>query len=388
MGALEGIRVVHLMRTFPASLCTMYLADQGADVVRVEEPRYIERRIVGDGAFYTPLLQMTDRNKRSIQVDIKADGGNDVIRRLVANADVFVEGMRPGTADRLGIGYEDLRAVNDRLIYASLTGFGQDGPYSRLPGHDLNYIGIMGLLQIDAQSDRAPSVPSIPVADMAGALSLALGITTALVARASTGTGQRVDAAMSDAIAPWMIMTMAIGLAGQVSDVQEHWHDRDKSPYYNTFRCGDGRDVALGCNEPWLWANFCREIGHPELVEQQHVSGAEREAVHATVTTILAAKTSEEWIELLQRADVPITPVLSLEESYADPHIVHRDLYPQVDTPAGMLRTVGNWLKLSDKRHTIRTPAPAPGQHTDEVLRECGFDEHQVAALREQGVVA
>jgi crotonobetainyl-CoA:carnitine CoA-transferase CaiB-like acyl-CoA transferase len=388
MQALRGIRVLHLTRTFPASVCSMYLADQGADVIRIDEPGYIGRRSAGDGAFYIPLLQIIDRNKRSIQLDLKADGGPELVHRLAADADVFIEGLRPGVADRLGIGYGALRQVNERLIYASLSGYGQDGPYSMLPGHDLNYLGLSGLLDYSIEPGKEPTIPAIPIGDMAGAMQLALGIVTALVARAVSGKGQRVDAAISDVLSAWMIMPMAFKSAGGTGDVLDHWIDRANSPYYNIFCCKDGRYVTLGCNEPWLWQNFCRAIGHPDLVEVQHSSGATRSAALATVRSVMASRGRDEWVAALRESDVPIAPVLSMEEAFADPHMVHRDVFRGAAPGSGLARTIGDWVKLSESPMSIRSEAPAPGQHTDEVLREAGFGESDIGELRDRGVVS
>lgn len=366
----------------------MILGDQGADVIRVDEPGYLQRRMAGDGAFYGPLLEILDRNKRSIQVDLKSEDGSDVVRRLVEHADVFIEGLRPGVADRLGVGYQALSGINERLIFASLTGYGQDGPYAGVPGHDLNYIALSGMLDFGFTADQQPTVPNLPFADMAGAVQLALGILTALVDRQRTGKGQRIDASMSDVMAAWMITPLALLLSRDGTQAYAQWADRVHSPYYNLYRCADGRYVSLGCNEPWLWAKFCNVVGHPELIERQHVEGDDRQAVFDTVAQVLETKSRDEWVAILRVADVPVAPVLSLEESFSDPHIAHRQLYVNAPSPSGTHRTVGDWLKLSESPGTIRQPAPLPGQHTDEILREFGYDAAEITKLRDRGTVA
>lgn len=366
----------------------MILGDQGADVIRVDEPGWIARRMAGDGAFYGPLLEILDRNKRSIQVDLKAPGGADVVKRLVEDADVFIECLRPGVADRLGVGYEALSAVNERLIFASLTGYGQDGPYAQVPGHDLNYIALTGMLDFGFTADQQPEVPNLPFADMAGAMQLTLGILTALVDRHRTGKGQRIDASMSDVMAAWMITPLALLLSRDGTNAYAQWADRVNSPYYNVYRCADGRYVSLGCNEPWLWAKLCNVIGHPELIERQHLEGEARRAVLDTVAQVLASKDRDDWVTLLRNADVPVAPVLSLEESFTDPHIVHRQLYVEAQSPSGIQRTIGDWLKLSGSPGTIRHPAPHPGQHTDEILHGLGYDDSRIGELRNRGTVA
>lgn len=386
--ALEGIRVVHLTRTFPASFCSMYLADMGAEVIKVEEPGYLTKKAVGEGAVYHKLLETIDRNKKSIQINLKDDAGREALRKLVTTADVFLEGLRPGVTTRLGIGYEDLRKINPRLIYASLSGYGQDGPYAQIPGHDLNYTGISGVVDATGPKDGPPRFPGIPIADLGGAMHVTLGITTALLARERTGEGQHVDAAMSDVMVSWMVMSFANWLGtGRAYARGEDWVTGG-APYYNVYQCGDGKYLSLGGTETWLWGNFCKAIGRPELIEQQFATGADRERIFGILNDVFKQKSRDEWVAILQAADACIAPIHSLEESFENEHIKYRELYVDQQIDGRTQKTLGQFMKLSGTPGTIRTPAPKPGQHTSDLLTELGYGQDEIAKLRDAGAVA
>lgn len=387
--ALEGIRVVHVTRTFPASMATMYLADMGAEVIKIEEPGYMARRAVGEAKMLEQLSWIIDRNKKSVQLNLKDAEAREALLKLVDTADVFVEGLRPGVMRRLGFGYEELSARNPRLVYASLSGYGQSGPYVDLAGHDLNYIAIAGILDVTGRKGEAPFPPGVPIADLGGgAVQLALGILTALLARERTGRGQYVDAAMTDQMATWMVLHLASYLyTGQVPTRGDIFAS-GVMPFYRVYECADGRYISIGTTEPWLFANFCRAIGREDFIPRQYAgeSPEQREQMAQEIAAIMRTKTRAEWFELLRKADVCVAPVNTLDEAIRDPQLVHRQMFPEQQRPDGRRFTsVGMALKFSDTPGTLRTPAPADGEHTTETLRALGYSEAQIAAMRARG---
>lgn len=387
--ALEGIRVVHVTRTFPASMATMYLADMGAEVIKIEEPGYMARRAVGEAKMLEQLSWIIDRNKKSVQLNLKDEEAREALHKLIDTADVFVEGLRPGVMERLGFGYEALRKRNPRLIYASLSGYGQDGPYAQIAGHDLNYIAVAGILDVTGRKGEPPLPPGVPIADLGGgAIQLALGICTALLARERTGRGQYVDAAMTDQMASWMVLHLASYLyTGQVPTRGDIFAS-GVMPFYRVYECADGKYITIGTTEPWLWANFCKVIGREDFIPRQYAkeSPEQREQMAQEVAAIMRTKTRAEWFEILSKANVCVAPVNTLDEALKDPQLLHRKMFLEQELPDGRkFTTIGMALKFSDTPGTLRTPPPTDGQHTEETLRELGYSAEQIAAMRARG---
>ncbi|MBI2321742.1 MAG: CoA transferase [Chloroflexi bacterium] len=387
--ALEGIRVVHVTRTFPASMATMYLADMGAEVIKIEEPGYMARRAVGEAKMLEQLSWIIDRNKKSVQLNLKDAEAREALLKLVDTVDVFVEGLRPGVMERLGFGYAALSARNPRLVYASLSGYGQSGPYVDLAGHDLNYISIAGILDVTGPKGAAPIPPGVPIADLGGgAVQLALGVLTALLARERTGRGQYVDAAMTDQMATWMVLHLASYLYSSQVPSRGDIFASGVMPFYRVYECADGRYISIGTTEPWLFANFCRAIGREDFIARQYAgeSPEQREQMAQEIAAIMRTKTRAAWFELLRKADVCVAPVNTLDEAIRDPQLVHRGMFPEQQLPDGRRFTsVGMALKFSDTPGTVRTPPPADGEHTAATLRALGYGAAQIAAMRERG---
>ncbi|HXG17324.1 MAG TPA: CaiB/BaiF CoA-transferase family protein [Calidithermus sp.] len=397
MGALDGIRILEVARVPPAELPGMLLADMGADVLKIETPAGAERARDPD-ADRRAAFAFVNRNKRSMTLNLKTPEGQDIFRRLAATADVLIEGFRPGVMKRLGADYETVRALNPRIVYCSLSGFGQDGPYRDWPAHDLNYLSLAGVLGLIGERDRKPVIPLNLVADYGGAsLHGALGIMVALFARERTGRGQHVDISYLDTTVSLLAATpnMRFFFSDGVAPRRGEGFLGGSYPYYAIYETRDGKLLTIGCTEPWLWENFCRAIGRPDLARfartpDQFVraANAEEEAARREVEAIIRTRDRDDWFEYLTRADVCVGKVYDVEEMVQDPQVLHRGMIVEAHHPRfGKVRQFGIALKLSDTPGTVRRAAPVPGEHTDEVLRGLGLGGEEIAALRRRGVI-
>jgi crotonobetainyl-CoA:carnitine CoA-transferase CaiB-like acyl-CoA transferase len=399
MRALDGIKILELARVAPGEFCTMLLADMGAEVLKIETP--------AAGGERDPLLDdkrraafaYVNRNKRSLALNLKAPEGQALFQRLAAGADVIVEGFRPGVTRRLGADYETVRRINPRIVYCSLSGFGQDGPYRDHPAHDLNYLSLAGALGLIGEADRKPAIPLNLVADYGGAsLHGALGIVLALFARERTGRGQHVDVAYLDA---------TLSLLGATPTLRFFWSDGlaprrgagflgGSYPYYAIYETRDGKLLTIGCTEPWLWENFCKAVGRPDLVKysrlaDQFVRPANEEEARAReeVQAIIRTRTRDEWFDFLVAHDVCVGKVYDVEEVWEDPQVKARGMVVETEHPeVGPVREVGVAIKLSETPGSVRRAAPYRGEHTDQVLKELGLTPEEIRALRDRGVVA
>ena len=381
-GPLEGIRIISMAEQYPGPYCTLLLADMGADVILVERPQGGDpaRGPAGISDFFAALA----RNKRSVTVDLKKEAGREVVRRLAADADAFVEGFRPGVARRLGVGYEDLRRVNPRLVYASISGFGQTGPYRDRPAHDLSYQAMAGLLYNLIPGGNFEGRPAVAIGDLSSGMFSALAIVAALTARQRTGQGQYIDVSMTDGLLSWM----TTALASQLN--RGGWGDPiGGEPAYGVFRCADGRFLTLSIAfEDHFWRNLCGALGRPDLAG---LGGLERrrrrQELAGIIQDIIATRPRDEWVDLLVRADVACGPVSTLEEVAADPHFRERGMFLEWEGPGEHRWLVNHPLKFSETPASVRRPAPRLGEHTEEVLTEIGYSRQEVARLREEGAV-
>jgi alpha-methylacyl-CoA racemase len=395
MGVLDGITILELARVPPAELPGMLLADMGADVLKIDTPAEAE------GAEWQrrAAFAYVNRNKRSLALNMKAPEGQALFRRLAAGADVIVEGFRPGVMKRLGADYETIRALNSRIVYCSLSGFGQSGPYRDNPAHDLNYLSLAGILGLIGEPDRKPQIPLNIVADYAGAsMHGALGIMFALFARERTGRGQLVDVSYLDtsvallAATPNMRFFFSDGLAPR----RGGGFLGGSYPYYAVYETRDGKDLTVGCTEPWLWENFCRAIDRPDFARfarkpDQFVRVANDEEVRARqeIEAIIRTRTRDEWFDILVQADVCVGKVYDPEEMVEDPQVRARDMIIELEHPVhGKVTQFGVPIKLSDTPAQPRHPAPHTGEHTDDVLRRLGMSPDEIRGLRERKVVA
>jgi crotonobetainyl-CoA:carnitine CoA-transferase CaiB-like acyl-CoA transferase len=396
MGALDGIKILELARVAPGELCTMMLADMGADVLKIETP---DPPGVGDAeAARRAAFSFVNRNKRSLALNLKAPEGQAIFRKLAASSDVLVEGFRPGVMKRLGGDYATIKALNPRIVYCSLSGFGQDGPYRSYPAHDMNYLSLAGMLGLIGEADRKPAIPLNVVADYGGAsLHGALGIMIALFARERSGRGQHVDVSYLDT---------SISLLAATPNMRFFFSDGrapkrgagflgGSYPYYAIYETKDGKLLTIGCTEPWLWENFCQAIGKPEFAKYARkpdqfvrAANAEEDAARRDVEAIIRTRTRDEWYEILVKADVCVGKVYDVEEVPGDPQVQHRQMVVDVEHPThGRITQFGIAIKMSDTPGSIRRAAPASGEHTEDVLKDLGYGAEDIAALRTKGVV-
>lgn len=386
--ALEGIRLLDLSRLLPGAYCTMLLADLGAEVLKIEQPGpgdYM-RQVPPMAHYESYYFLMVNRNKKSMTLNLKSKQGQEIFFRLARRYDVILEGFRPGIMDRLGIGYEAVRQVNPAIVYCSLSGFGQDGPYRNLVGHDLNYIGIGGLLALLAPREGPPPVPGVQIADLGGGWLAALGILAALVHRERTGQGQYVDAAMLDMVVSWLPLALGEYLATGKPPRPQGTTFGGGLACYNLYRTRDGRYLTLGAYESHFWANLCQALGREDLIERQFAP--DQENIRRELQEIFLAKTRDEWLEFFRDRDVPCGPLNTLEETFSDPQVLHRGMLTKIDHPReGRIRQLGIPLKFSETPGQIKSPPPGLGQHTEGVLHDLGYDSKQITELRNNGVI-
>ncbi len=394
---LEGIRVLDLSRLAPGPYCTMLLGDMGADVLLIEqagEGSERRRNPVGSGASAEAAQRQLaynalSRNKRSIDLNLKSDDARKVFMTLAKDADVVVEGFRPGVVTRLGVDYDAVSAENPRVVYLSLSGFGQTGPYAPLVGHDINYIAIGGALGVTGTPDGRPAIPMNLVADFAGGgLFAAFAIVTALMGREKSGRGQYIDMAMSDGVLSLLTAAASSVLAGGKPPLPGQSMLNGAAPHYNVYECADGEWFSLGSLEPWFYENLCKAMGRDDFAAHEFDTTKHPEiAEHFRAE--FKKKTRAEWFEYLSQWDICAAPVLRLDEALNDPHNRARGMVVGVDHPTlGRIEQVGIAPKLSDTPGRVRSTAPSPGQHTNEVLTGLGYSSEQIGALREHGAVA
>jgi alpha-methylacyl-CoA racemase len=375
-GPLQGTRVDEIAGLGPAPLGCMMLADLGADVVRVDRP-------TGPGLSLVPYkLDTLTRGRRSVAVDLKADGGADVVRRLAEKADVFVEAFRPGVAERLGIGPDDLMTQNRGLVYARMTGWGQDGPLAARVGHDIDYASVIGAIGAVGERDRKPVPPSNWLADFGGGSTfLVIGVLAALVERMNSGRGQVVDVAMVDGVATLTAMAHSMLAAGMWQDKRGVNLFDGGAPFYDTYECADGNYVAVGALERQFFAELVRVLGVDSPPQHDRTQWPEMRALFANK---FKTKTRDEWAALFEDVDACVAPVMGLTEAVNHPHVKARQTLVDVDgvvqpAPAPRFdRTPG----------AVQRPPRLPGEDTAETLVDWGFDADEVTQLLDVGVVA
>jgi crotonobetainyl-CoA:carnitine CoA-transferase CaiB-like acyl-CoA transferase len=395
-GPLAGVRVLDLTRLLPGGFCSLLLADFGAEVLKVEDPRGGDGLRAwppaydgaGPGAGSAAFLAL-NRNKRSICIDLRTAAGCEVLVRLAGEHDVLLESFRPGVLDRLGVGYERLREANPRLVYCAITGYGQDGPLRDRAGHDLNYLARVGLLGLSGPADGPPTPAAGQIADLGGgALLAAFAILAALRERERSGEGQLVDVSMADGALSWLTMVAAEYLAGGPRPRRGGLALAGGSICYRPYACADGW-VTLGALEPKFWAAWCRGVERADLIAHQlDRPGSD---AHRAVEEIFRGRPRSAWEEFGARHDCCLEPVLELDEALASELVGGRGMLVEIDQPGvgRPVRQVGIPVKLSrtpgDHR---RRPGPGLGEHTGAVLREAGYGEAEIVALHRAGAVA
>jgi alpha-methylacyl-CoA racemase len=393
---LEGVRVLDLSRLLPGGFCSLMLADFGADVLKVEDTglgdyvRWATPSYEGvEDSAKSALFLALNRGKRSIRLNLKTDEGREVLLRLVGESDVVLESFRPGVLDRLGVGYEAMREVNPAIVYCAITGYGQDGPLRERSGHDMNYLGLVGLLGLTGDAGGPPVQAAGQIADLGGgALMAAFGILAALRERDRSGAGQLVDVSMADGALSWLAMVAARYLAEDVVPRRGDLELAGSLVCYRPYECADGW-VTLGALEPKFWQAWCRGVGREDLVEQQFARPG-REA-HREVEALFHARTREEWRSFASEHDCCLEPVLELDEALESELVRAREMVVELDQPGAQrpVRLLGVPVKLSrTPGDANRSPGPGLGEHTREVLAALGYGSEEIAALLESGAAA
>ena len=387
--ALQEIRVLDMAWFGPGPFCATILGDLGADIVKIHEPDPERRGGLSKYALPDSPVFPGIRNCRVMGLDLKAKEGRTIFGELAKTADVVIESYRPGVTKRLGIDYKAIKKINPKIVYASMTSYGQDGPYRDLPGHDINYISIGGLLGLTGEYGGAPVLPGTLVADLAaGGMSAAIGILAALTSRVETGKGQFVDVSITDGIVAlmsmWINPYLAYGLDFERGDTIFTGH----YPWYNVYQTKDGKYISIGTFEPWFYANLCQLLGRDDFIEHQFAEGKKREEIFQYFKRIFLTKSRDEWVEILRQKDTCVAPVYSIDELVSDPQLLARGVIKEMPHPVlGTVKQVGSMLKMSDSPFQVRNWSTRFGQHTEEILKEAGYNTSRIKSLRKAGVI-
>lgn len=394
-GPLDGVKVLDLTRVLAGPYCTMFLGDLGAEVVKVEQPgvgddtRGWGPPFVGEESAYYLCV---NRNKKSLTLDLKSNQGIELLRRLAKCADVVIENFRPGTMARLGLGEKELRAVNPRLIYASLSGFGADGPMSDWPGYDLIVQAWGGLMSITGPPDGEPTKVGVAIIDLVAGLMLGKSIVAALFAREKLGVGQRIDTSLLEAEVACLINVGSNYLVE--GKIPHRWGNAHPNIVpYQSFKTADGY-LVIGVASEGIWRRFCQAIGRAELADDLRFTKnsnrvANRAALIAILYEIFLGRDTDAWLSLLAKAEVPCAPVQTVDQVFSAPQVLHREMLVEVEHPtAGSVRMAGIPVKFSTTPASIRLPPPLLGQHTKEVLDAwLGMKQEEIEELKRKSVI-
>ncbi len=386
---LEGIRVLDLTRLLPGPYCTMLLADMGAEVIKIEEPNF------GDPARFAPprlketgsLFLTVNRNKKSVSLNLKDQRGVEVFLKLAGNADVVVEGFRPGVVDRLGVGYKAVSAVNPRLVYCSITGYGQTGPLSARAGHDINYAALGGVLGLTTDARGTPVLPAVQLADLSGGLMAAIAILAGVISCKNTGKGQYIDISMLDTTLSMLPVMASHFFAGEQLEVGSQTPLTGLYPCYNVYKTKDSKFLSLGALEEKFWREFCSAIGRKDLMDKQFARGKERERIFTELRSLFLSRTQAEWLKVFEGRDFCCEPVLNFADALTSEQAVARAmLFEMEHSVEGPIKQMGSPFKFSETPISMRMAAPRLGEHTEEVLRSIGYAKEELARLHRDGV--
>ncbi len=390
--ALDGLRVLDLTQVMAGPFCSMLLCDMGADVIKVEPPAGDStRRMPGGVGSDSPSFNAVNRGKRGIVVDLKQPAGREAVQRLAAGSDVLVENYRPGVLQKFGLGYADLAERYPRLVYASISGYGQTGPSAGKGGFDLVAQGVSGLMSVTGEAGRPPVKAGIPVTDLGAALFAVTGILSALLARARTGRGQLVDTSLVDAGVALSVWEATQYFSGRGVPERLGSAHRMNAPY-EAIRCADGH-VTIGAANDRTFRRLCEALDHPEWADDPDYRDdthriRNRAALAARIEAVMETRPRSHWLERLEGRGVPCGPINDYAEVMADPHVRARELVVETVHPTlGRIRTLGTPIKLSETPLAPGRPAPRLGEHTDEILVDAGYGAEEIAELRRAGAV-
>ena len=387
---LKGMKVFDLSRLLPGGFCSMMLGDFGAEVIKVEEPkkgdyeRWTPPFIDGQSAYFVSI----NRNKKSIVLDLKKSKGTDAFLRLARTADVVIESFRPGVVDRLGIGYQHIVKVNPRIVYCSISAFGQSGPLREQVGHDLNCLALSGLLSITGMKGGPPIIPGIQLSDYATAMMATTAILLAYIECQRSGQGQHCDIAMLDAITSWMRMPVVKYLADGLLPGPQDSMFNGALACCNVYETKDGRFVVLGAMEEKFWISFCKVIRREDLIHLQWESQSVQDKIKEELSLLFREKTMVEWQEFFDGQEICFSPVFNVEETLNFPHLQKRGMFQGIEGEGGKtIPQVGFPMKLSNTPAAYSVPPPKMGQDNRSVLQKAGFSMDEIRLLEEEGVI-
>lgn len=391
MSALNGIKVLDLSRLLPGPYCSMMLADYGADVTKIEEPKIGDYarlgypRIKGISARHL----MLNRNKKSITINLKSEKGKEIFKKMAIEADVILESFRPGVMERLGLSYDEISKINPEIVYCSLTGYGQTGPYRDLPGHDINYLGYSGILGLIGERDGKPVVPGVQIADIGGGAFMALsGICMALLSRTQTGKGQYIDVSMMDGAISWQYVSASEYLATKNIPKKGNTRLTGKYACYDVYPTKDNKYLSVGALEDKFWRRFCELIGKEKWISLKDGPKTVQDKLRQDLTELFKQKDQKAWLELLQFEETCVGPVYDLEELFHDPHLLEREMLQEMDHPiAGNVKQIGLPIKFSETPGEFQSHAPLLGEHTEQILSELNYSTEEIISLQREEVI-
>ncbi len=392
---LSGVRVLDLSRVLAGPYCSMMLGDLGADVIKVERPGVGDEtrewgppEAGGEAAYYLCV----NRNKRSITIDLKQPEGQEIVKKLAERSDILLENYKVGTLQRFGLGYDDIKKINPGIIYCSITGFGQYGPYKDRPGYDFIIQGMGGIMSITGEPDGPPMKVGVAIVDITAGLFACSAILAALYNREKTGKGQYIDIALLDSVVAWLANVGSNYLvSGEIPKRYGNAHPNIVP--YEPFKTKDGTYIALGVGNDRQWQEFCKIAGLEDIADDPRFATNPQRVIHREELIPIIAKkmlerTSEEWLSELEKHKIPCGPINTLDKVFSDPQVKAREMVVEVPHPtAGSVKLVASPMKLSDTPCRVDRHPPLLGEHTEEVLHELGYLDDDIRALREKGVI-
>lgn len=383
---LNGIKVIDFTRFLPGPYCSMLMGDMGAEVIKVEQPGTGDyaRRLM-KGMFYA-----VNRNKKSITINLKTTEGKAIIRKLVRDADVVLEGFSPGVAEKIGIGYETLKNVNPKIIYCSISGFGQTGPYRDLPGHDINYLGFAGTMSIPGGIGQLPQKFGLAVSDLAGGMFAIVSILSSLLERIKTGRGQYIDVSITESVLSWTSTRLgeymlAEGGEGNFSHL---------SATNDIYETSDGKRIAIVVIEEQFWPRFCQALGQDGWLQDPRFNTHANRAQHGVelrnmLTKIFKKNTAKEWVDILEKNKVPVSHIHSPRSVFSNNHFVQREMIQEVEIPhlERKMKQISFPVKFGNIKNTIKQGPPALGENNEEVLQAIGYKREEIVTLKERNII-